>query len=145
MTFAPSLLAEIRDRFHHVDRCPFQGPRVYFENAGGSLTLKAAVARSAELLAIPDNQGRANVASIELKKIIDQGRQDMKTLLGTSSGEVFIRETGTELLGRLIRNAMLATSGRNAVGSHLEHPATYSAARRWAKWQSQGRPSHPSR
>ncbi|MCP3987704.1 MAG: aminotransferase class V-fold PLP-dependent enzyme [Actinomycetia bacterium] len=132
MTFDASLLAEIRDRFHHVAVCPFQGPRVYFENAGGSLTLKAAVARTAELMTIPDNQGRANVASIELMKIIAQGRQDMKTMFGTSSGEVFIGETGTELLGRLIRNALFATAGTNAVGSHLEHPATYSAASRWA-------------
>ena len=130
--FEPVLLQAVRDRFHHVDACPFQGPRAFFENAGGSLTLKACVERTAELMAIPDNQGRSNVASAAMMEIIEQGRADMMLLLGASSGEVFIGETGTELLGRLIRNAMFASDGSKVIGSHLEHPATYSPCRRWA-------------
>jgi len=132
VTFDPELLTTIRDRFHHADVCPIQGPRAFFENAGGSLTLKACVERTAELMAFPDNQGRTNVASQYLMEIIAQGRADMKLLLGASSGEVFIGETGTELLGRLIRNAMLASDGARVIGSNLEHPATFSACRRWA-------------
>ncbi|MCP5026950.1 MAG: aminotransferase class V-fold PLP-dependent enzyme [Actinomycetia bacterium] len=132
MLLNPDLLTEVRDRFHHVDSCPFQGPRVFFENAGGSLTLKAAVERTAELMTLPDNQGRSNIASQELGKLIEQGRRDMFTLFGASSGRVFIGETGTELLGRLIRNAVWATDGTGIVGSELEHPATYSPCRRWA-------------
>ena len=130
--FEPALLQAVRDRFHHVDACPFQGPRAFFENAGGSLTLKACVERTAELMAIPDNQGRSNVASAAMMEIIEQGRADMLLLLGASSGEVFVGETGTELLGRLIRNAMFASDGSKVIGSHLEHPATYSPCRRWA-------------
>jgi selenocysteine lyase/cysteine desulfurase len=130
--FEPALLQAVRDRFHHVDACPFQGPRAFFENAGGSLTLKACVERTAELMAIPDNQGRTNVASAAMMEIIEQGRSDMMLLLGASSGEAFIGETGTELLGRLIRNAMFASDGSKVIGSHLEHPATYSPCRRWA-------------
>ena len=132
MTFHPELLTAIRDRFHHADVCPIQGPRAFFENAGGSLTLKAAVERTAELMALPDNQGRSNVASQYLVEVIEQGRADMKLLLGASSGGVFIGESGTELLGRLVRNAIFAGSGSLVIGSHLEHPATYSACRRWA-------------
>ena len=132
MPFTPELLTAIRDRFHHADVCPVQGPRAFFENAGGSLTLKAAVERTAELMAFPDNQGRANVASQHLMDVIAQGRADMKLALGASTGEVFIGESGTELLGRLIRNAMLASGGSVVIGSTLEHPATYSACRRWA-------------
>ena len=132
MTLTPDLLEAVRDRFHHADVCPIQGPRAFFENAGGSLTLKAAVERTAELHAFPDNQGRSNVASQYLMEIIAQGRADMSLLLGASTGEVFIGETGTELLGRLVRNAVFASSGSLVIGSHLEHPATYSACRRWA-------------
>jgi len=132
MSFDPDLLLAVRDRFHHTDVCPIQGPRAFFENAGGSLTLKACVERTAELMAFPDNQGRANVASQYLMDIIAQGRADMKLLLGASSGEVFIGETGTELLGRLIRNAVLASDGARVIGSTLEHPATFSACGRWA-------------
>ena len=58
--FQADLLAEIRDRFAHVDRCPYQGKRIYFENAGGSLTLKSVLESTAKLQAIPDNYGRVN-------------------------------------------------------------------------------------
>ena len=36
-------LTAVRDRFAHVDACPYQGPRIFFENAGGALTLKSVV------------------------------------------------------------------------------------------------------
>ena len=60
--FDDKLLQEIRDRFHHVDSCPYQGSRAFFENAGGSLTLKSVVEVNTQLSSIPDNQGRDNPA-----------------------------------------------------------------------------------
>ena len=59
----PGLMEKIRDKFAHVETCPQQGDRVFFENAGGALTLKSVVETSAKFAAIPDNQGRDNVAS----------------------------------------------------------------------------------
>jgi len=132
--FNESLLSEIRDRFHHVDTCPYQGPRVFFENAGGSLTLKSVVEANTRLASIPDNQGRDNPASHELVRIINQSREDMRTFLGAESGPVFIGESGTELLFRLVRAAILGSAkGGNVVGSTLEHPATVSACKRWSE------------
>ena len=64
------LMSAIRDRFAHVDSCPFQGPRVFFENAGGALTLNTVVETSTKFAAIPDNQGRDNPASHALVDII---------------------------------------------------------------------------
>ena len=43
----PGLLDAIRARFAHVDSCPFTGPRIFFENAGGALTLSAVAETSA--------------------------------------------------------------------------------------------------
>jgi len=132
--FNDLLSSEVRKRFCHVDTCPYQGPRVFFENAGGSLTLKAVVEANTRLAGIPDNQGRDNPASHELVRIIDQSREDMRTFLGVSEGPVFIGESGTELLFRLVRSALLGTpEGGNVVGSTLEHPATVTASRRWSK------------
>ncbi len=129
-----SLMKQIRERFCHVDTCPYQGPRVFFENAGGSLTLKSVVETNTRLAGIPDNQGRDNPASHELVRIIDQSRDDMRTFLGVSDGPVFIGESGTELLFRLVRAAVLGTTeGGKVVGSTLEHPATVSACKRWSK------------
>jgi len=128
------LLADIRDRFAHVDACPFQGPRVFFENAGGALTLKSVVDTSARFAAIPDNQGRDNPASHALVEIIQTAKQDMRVFMNAPTGQFFVGESGTELLFRLISNACLdQTGGGHVLGSTLEHPATRSACHRWAE------------
>ncbi|MBT4520790.1 MAG: aminotransferase class V-fold PLP-dependent enzyme [Halieaceae bacterium] len=127
------LMNEIRGRFSHVDHCPQQGSRVFFENAGGALTLKSVVERSSELAAIPDNQGRDNPASHELVNIINQAKADIRLFLGAAKGPVFVGESGTELLFRLVSVAILgADAGGDVVGSTLEHPASVSACQRWS-------------
>lgn len=127
------LIDEIRGRFAHVDTCPFQGARVFFENAGGALTLKSVVETSAKYAAIPDNQGRDNLASHALVAVIDKAKDDIRTFLNASSGALFVGESGTETLFRLISNAILgASQGGNVVGSSLEHPASRSACVRWS-------------
>lgn len=130
----PDLITEIRDRFEHVDSCPFQGPRVFFENAGGALTLKSAVETSAKFAAIPDNQGRDNPAAHALVEVINKAKGDMGVFMNASTGQFIAGESGTELLFRMIRTACVnAPKGSKVIGSSIEHPASRSAARRWAE------------
>lgn len=130
----PELLREIRNRFAHVDHCPFEGPRVFFENAGGALTLKSVVQTSADYAAYPDNQGRDNPASKALMAAIAKGKQDARLFFNAPSGQVFVGESGTEVLFRLVRTAALAAKpGGTMLGSTLEHPASRSAMHRWAE------------
>lgn len=130
----PGLMDAVRDRFAHVDACPFSGERVFFENAGGALTLKSVVETSTRFAAIPDNPGRANPAGQGLVKIIEKARADMRVFFNAPSGQFFVGESGTELLFRLIRAAVMGTpAGGRVLGSTLEHPATRSAAARWAE------------
>lgn len=130
----PALVAEIRNRFAHVESCPFQGPRIFFENAGGALTLKSVVETSAEFAAIPDNQGRDNPASHALVDIINKAKADMALFMNAPSGQFFAGESGTELLFRMIRTACVnVPKGSKVIGSSIEHPASRSAARRWAE------------
>ncbi|MFM8556098.1 MAG: aminotransferase class V-fold PLP-dependent enzyme [Betaproteobacteria bacterium] len=137
--FLPAaLLSDIRARFHHIDRCPITDePRIFFENGGGSLKLKSAIAVSAEVSALPDQEGRNNPASAYLTRLIEQGRDDLHQLLGScalgpSRGQVISGETGTRLLYRLIRTLALALPPGPIMGSTLEHPASLDAARQWA-------------
>lgn len=132
--FSEQLMSAVRARFAHVERCPFEGERVFFENAGGALTLNSAVETSAKFAAIPDNQGRANGASRALVEIIDKAKADMALMMNApEGGQFFVGESGTELLFRVIMNACLAHSGAGKVlSSTLEHPATRSAAARWS-------------
>ncbi|WP_171235785.1 aminotransferase class V-fold PLP-dependent enzyme [Ruegeria sp. HKCCA6837] len=129
----PALIDAIRDRFAHVDSCPFQGERIFFENAGGALTLKSVVETSAFYAAIPDNPGRINPAGQGTQNVINKAKQDLTVFMNASSGQFFAGESGTELLFRLIRTACLtAPKGAKVIGSSIEHPATRSSARRWA-------------
>ena len=50
------LIESIRKKFMHVETCPFEGERIFFENAGGSLRLKSVVETSALYASYPDNQ-----------------------------------------------------------------------------------------
>ena len=131
--FSPKLLAEIRGKFAFVEECPFVGERIFFENAGGALTLKSVVETSSKFAAIPDNQGRENAASKALMEIIQKAKSDAAELFGATAGQFFVGESGTELLFRLVRNAATSAKiGGNIVGSSFEHPATRSAAKYWA-------------
>ena len=132
-TITAPLLKEIRNRFAHVDSCPFSGPRVFFENAGGALTLNSVVETSAKFAAIPDNQGRANAAAEALIGIIKKSKSDMATFFNASNGQFFVGESGTELTYRLIRTAVMGSGGGAIIGSTVEHPASRSAAQHWAQ------------
>jgi len=130
----PALIAAIRDRFAHVERCPFQGRRIYLENGGGALTLKSVVETSAFYAAIPDNQGRDNPAAAALTATIEEARADLRLLMNADSGQFIMGETGTELLFRMIRTACLsAVEGSSIIGSSIEHPSSRSAAQHWAQ------------
>jgi selenocysteine lyase/cysteine desulfurase len=129
----PTLLAAIRDRFAHVDSCPFQGERIFFENAGGALTLMKVAETSAFYAAIPDNPGRINPAGQGTQDVINTSRADLAVFMNATSGQFFAGESGTELLFRLIRTACVnAPKGAKVIGSSIEHPASRSAAQRWA-------------
>lgn len=129
-----TLLNQVRDRFAQVDECPVQGKRVFFENAGGALTLKSVVETSTYYSAIPDNQGRDNPGSHELVRVINKAKDDMREFMNAEGGQFFVGESGTELLFRLIMNACLGVEkGGVVLGSTLEHPATRSACARWSQ------------
>ena len=129
-----TLLDDIRSRFAQVDHCPQQGQRVFFENAGGALTLNSVVDTSKAYAAIPDNQGRDNAGSHELVRVINKSKDDMRVFMNAPGGQFFVGESGTELLFRVIMNACLGTAADGIVlGSTVEHPATRSACHRWAR------------
>jgi selenocysteine lyase/cysteine desulfurase len=133
LTTKPGLLDEVRARFAHLSECPFAGPRVFFENAGGALTLNSVVETSARYAAIPDNQGRDNPAAEALMATIDKAKADMALLFNAPEGQFFVGESGTELLFRLIRTAIVGTPEGKVFSSTVEHPATRSAAAKWAE------------
>jgi len=134
--YQKDLLQEIRNKFCHIDTCPFSGKRIFFENAGGSLTLKSVAKRSGELAAIPDNQGRDNTGSKGVMDLIKKSKTDALEFFNAERGSILIGESGTELLFRLIRAAILASDKGTVIGSTLEHPASRSATTKWSTYAS---------
>ena len=132
-TFSDQLSTDVRDRFAHVDACPFTGPRIFFENAGGALTLKSAVETSTKFASVPDNQGRDNPASHALVEVIKQAKADMALFFNANEGQFFVGESGTELTFRLLRTMVMGTPEGVVLGSSVEHPASRSAAQHWAE------------
>ena len=65
------LLSRIRMSFAHVESDPIGGKRIYFENAGGSLTLKKVVQVVTKQTALPDNAGRRN----DVESIVKEARK----------------------------------------------------------------------
>jgi cysteine desulfurase / selenocysteine lyase len=99
---------------------------VFFENAGGALSLNSVVSCSQHYAAIPEIQGRDNVASHKLVRVIAKAKQDMADFTNAPLGTFFVGESGTELLFRLIMNACLGL--RRAVLSLAPHLSTRPAA-----------------
>lgn len=125
----------IREQFAHVDHCPVAGPRIFFENAGGALTLKSVLKSTQFHAALPDNQGRDNATSHALDCVIQDSKRAIHTFFQASGGQVFVGESGTELLFRLIRTALTEQRTKphaSVISSTIEHPATRSAAHHWA-------------
>ena len=127
------LLVDIRRRFAQIDHCSSHIPRIFFENAGGALTLLSVVETSKHYAAIADNQGRSNATSQNLNRLISKAKTDLSLFMNAPTGQFFVGESGTELIFRLVMNTCLATPQSGVVlGSTIEHPATRSACKRWA-------------
>ena len=66
-------------------------------------------------------------------RVIAKAKDDMAVMFNATQGQFFVGESGTELLFRMIRTAVVESAdGGRVVGSSLEHPASRSAAIRWA-------------
>ncbi len=126
--FSSQLSAQIRDRFCNVDCDPVLTDRIYFENAGGSLTLKSVVETASYFDGLPDNAGRSHASSQHVSHTITDGRNAVATFLNAREGVIASRESATAMIFALLEAATAAVDCGNIVCSNLDHAATYDAA-----------------
>lgn len=87
-TFDPELQKEIKSRFYYMDENPLGRKRLFFENSGGSLRLKACVEAKTRYEQIPDCPLRYHDVSLKLHEIKDKGIRDlMEVLFGAAPGK----------------------------------------------------------
>ena len=128
-----ALMAQIRDRFFHVESDPVTGPRIFLENGGGSLILKAAIEKSAETAAYPDSPSRRNETAGHIAQIMRKGKADLGHFFGAESGQIVYGATGTEILFRVVRSGLENAERGSVLSSSLEHSASHDAAFCWAQ------------
>lgn len=131
--FSNQLLKEIRDKFYFVDSDPYNGERIYFENAGGSLRLKSVVELVNKYSPLPDSPNRYSLSAKSLEEMISKGKEDVKIFLGVDNGQVVSSETASRVIFLIVGTIIENIPGTNIVTTFLEHPSNYDACSFYAK------------
>ncbi|HBD63082.1 MAG TPA: aminotransferase [Clostridiales bacterium] len=117
----------LKQQFYYADEDPEYGKRLFFENSGGSLRLRAAVEGKRRIEMFPDCPERIHARSLILKEMVNGGTKDiLETVFGARGGALVTELTASQaffqIMGVIMENV---TEGKNAVTSALEHPSAY--------------------
>ncbi|MEX3982242.1 aminotransferase class V-fold PLP-dependent enzyme [Paraburkholderia sp. EG287A] len=125
--FSESLMGQIKSRFHYVDQDVDGRERLFFDNAGGSFRLKAALDAYARIDALPDCPERIHERALYLQDIQTQGEADIRRVLNARGGSVYLSLTASAAMFEMVRAVMENVRGTNAVTTILEHPSSFDA------------------
>ncbi|MDO8775199.1 MAG: aminotransferase class V-fold PLP-dependent enzyme [Burkholderiaceae bacterium] len=131
--FEEELMQEIKSRFALVDRDHLGRERLYFDNAGGSFRLKAAVDVFTQVDSIPDNPERIHAVAVHLQNIQSQGATDLRTILNVEGGSIYASLTASGAMFDMVRAIAENVPGTNMVTTALEHPSAFDAMVVYAK------------
>lgn len=129
--FSPQLQKQVRDRFCNMDADSI-GNRVFFENSGGSLRLKACV-DTVEIDTHPDCPGRHQAQADVQGEYVTQGYKDLYTIFGTQKGSIITYLSASQVMFNIIGAISDAIPGKNMVVSVLEHPSGFDSVEYYAK------------
>lgn len=117
----------LKSKFYYSDVDPQHGKRVFMDNSGGSLRLKAAVEAKVEAEKFPDCPERIHERSLYLKGLVEEGtKQIMEIVFGAKSGALMTELTASQTMFQAVGTIMENVKwGTNAVTSSIEHPSAY--------------------
>lgn len=133
LAFSDALMREVQQRFLGVEHDHHGRERLYFDNAGGSFRLKAAVERFAQVDAIPDNAERIHATAVELQDIQAKGSEDLRTILNAKGGSVYASFSASGAMFDMVRAIAENVPGTNMVTTVLEHPSAFDAMSLYAE------------
>ena len=132
--FDDELSNEIRDKFYHVDVDPInETKRMFFDNAGGALRLKAANDKLKKIDELPDCQEHSNQTARWLKNIHSDGIQAARIILNAEAGSILTSLTASKLMFDMVRSIIRNVPGDNVVTTELEHPSVFDSVVTFAK------------
>ncbi|MGF6552278.1 aminotransferase class V-fold PLP-dependent enzyme [Paraburkholderia youngii] len=131
--FSASLMEQIKSCFHYVDHDVDGRARLFFDNAGGSFRLKAALDAFARIDALPDCPERIHERALYLQDIQTQGEADIRRILNARDGSVYLSLTASAAMFEMVRAVMEKVPGTNAVTTVLEHPSSFDAMKSYCE------------
>lgn len=129
--FPDKLHKNIRSKFYNVDSDDY-GPRIFFENSGGSLRLKSCIENAMKIDAHPDCGGRRQKQADVQESYVKQGYEDIYTMLGTNKGSIITCLSASQVMYKIIGAITNNVNGKNIVVSILEHPSAFDAVQYYA-------------
>lgn len=121
-------LAALRAEFNYVDTDIKGRHRIFMDNAGGSLRLKAAEDAFKRVSEMPDASEHTNELALELLALEDRARADIKhVIFGAETGVIYPSYTASQIMMDVARIFGEHAKGSNYVTTVLEHPSSFDA------------------
>ncbi|AXK37725.1 aminotransferase class V-fold PLP-dependent enzyme [Streptomyces armeniacus] len=124
----------VRGQFAHLEHDARGTSRLFFENSGGSLRLRAASERALEISLFPEAPSRPGKVARDLARIEQQGESDLLAFFGGApDGALLPTATASQAMFVLVRTITENVPGTNIVTTALEHPSSYDACEQYAR------------
>ena len=124
--FDKTLMDKVRNSFYWVENDPYlKQKRLFFDNSGGSFRLKTASEAFIQSDTFPDCPEHSNRTALELGQIEYTAKENIKTMLNTTSGTIFTSLTASKVMFEIVRPLLAALPGSNVVTTILEHPSSF--------------------
>jgi cysteine desulfurase / selenocysteine lyase len=134
LPFDYELSREIKDKFYHIDLDPISNERrVFFDNAGGALRLKAANDAFKKIDELPDCPEHSNRTAKWLLGVQEKAYEDIKTIFNAKNGSVVTSLTASMAIFEMTRSIIEDVPGTNIVTSALEHPSAFDSVVTYAR------------
>lgn len=130
--FDEKLQKEVRDRFCNVEADSF-GKRIFFENSGGSLRLKACIQAVTDVDSQPDCPGRHQKEADVQAEIVRKGYEDLRIIFNTEKGSIATCLSASQVMFNIVGAIADGVEGDNMVVSVLEHPSGFDSVEYHAK------------
>lgn len=132
--FNSQLEEAIRKKFAFVDFDPHYGPRLFFDNSGGSLRLSSSVTERYTLDLLPDCPERYHARANDFNQLMDSTREEiLSTVLGAKSGSIITELTASQVFFNVVSVILENCQGTNVVTTNVEHPSAYDSLKMYAE------------
>ncbi|CAB3744505.1 aminotransferase class V-fold PLP-dependent enzyme [Paraburkholderia rhynchosiae] len=131
--FDEALMTEVKSKFLYVDEDLHGKSRLYFDNAGGSFRLKAAIEAFTQIDAIPDNPERIHELAVLLQEVQRRGTEDARAIFNAGDGSIFASLSASGAMFDMVRAIAENVDGSNMVTTVLEHPSSFDAVTLYAQ------------